>query len=423
MTNLFTAIREEKCTRAKLSDFIKVKHGFAFKGEDFSSTPTKDILVTPGNFAIGGGFKDDKLKYYDGPVSADYVLRAGDLIVTMTDLSVDADTLGYPALVPDEQGCRYLHNQRVGLVQKEKEGVDLGYLYYLMRTREYQSYVVSTASGSTVRHTSPDRISAFVHDFPSLPMQKKISQILGAYDKKIENNNRIIKNLEDILQTIFDEWFIKFRFPDHGGVTMVDSGTEFGATPVGWEVKTFGDIAIDKRQQVDPNLVDKNTPYIGLEHIPRNSIVMSGWGNASDVVSTKLLFEKGDVLFGKIRPYLHKVIIACMSGITSSDTIVISASEKKYSALVLMMASSINFVSHATATSQGTQMPRADWKSLAKYPIVIPNSKILNSFNNIAERLFEEMNRLMFQNRNLATSRDLLIPRLVINNLEDKYTK
>jgi type I restriction enzyme, S subunit len=99
----------------RLGELVEIKHGFAFKGEFFRDSPPGDILLTPGNFAIGGGFKSDKLKYYNGPVPEEYVLLEGDLLVTMTDLSKSADTLGYPALVPKPLYARFLHNQRLGL--------------------------------------------------------------------------------------------------------------------------------------------------------------------------------------------------------------------------------------------------------------------------------------------------------------------
>jgi type I restriction enzyme S subunit len=240
METLLEKIENEPRMHARLSDFIKIKHGFAFKGEYFSVRPTKDVLVTPGNFAIGGGFKADKYKYYAGAVPEDYILKTGDLVVTMTDLSVDADTLGYSALIPNDSGVQFLHNQRVGLVQQIKEGVDLGFLNYLMRTREYQSYIVGGASGSTVKHTSPDRIASFEYDFPSVPMQRKIAEILSAYDEKIENNKKIIQNLETAAQTIFDEWFVAFRFPRYEKVKMIEGGVE--EIPEGWEEENVLDV-------------------------------------------------------------------------------------------------------------------------------------------------------------------------------------
>ena len=87
----------ETWTDVKLSEIIDVKHGFAFPGENIREKPPGDVLLTPGNFAVGGGFKGDKYKYFDGQVPEEYVLHENDLIVTMTDLSKQADTLGYPA--------------------------------------------------------------------------------------------------------------------------------------------------------------------------------------------------------------------------------------------------------------------------------------------------------------------------------------
>src|SRR6266436_5916155 len=105
--------RDAGWTPSRLGDLIDIKHGYAFEGEHFRDEPAGDVLLTPGNFAIGGGFKNDKLKYYVGPVPAEFILNGGDLLVTMTDLSKAADTLGYPLLVPAASGRRFLHNQRL----------------------------------------------------------------------------------------------------------------------------------------------------------------------------------------------------------------------------------------------------------------------------------------------------------------------
>src|SRR6266568_7089569 len=129
-----------------LGDLVEVRHGFAFQGKFFSDLPPGDILLTPGNFAIGGGFKPDKFKYYRGFVPDEFVLQEGDLIVTMTDLSRDADTLGYPALVPGPGGnTRFLHNQRIGkVVIRPDAHLEKGFLYYLFCSREYRNEVIAS---------------------------------------------------------------------------------------------------------------------------------------------------------------------------------------------------------------------------------------------------------------------------------------
>ena len=105
----------EEWKKCKIGDVVDIKHGFAFKGEFFSDEPTNNILLTPGNFRIGGGFKADKFKYYNSDFPKEYILKPNDIIVTMTDLSKDGDTLGYSAIVPDYGQKILLHNQRLGL--------------------------------------------------------------------------------------------------------------------------------------------------------------------------------------------------------------------------------------------------------------------------------------------------------------------
>jgi type I restriction enzyme S subunit len=144
-----------------LGDIIDIKHGFAFKGEFFSQTETDDVLLSPGNFKIGGGFKDDKFKYYNGIYPKEYILKENDIIVTMTDLSKEGDTLGYSAKIPFSENIKYLHNQRLGLVQFKSEVFDKDYIYWLLRTKEYQSFIVNSATGTTVRHTAPTRIKEY----------------------------------------------------------------------------------------------------------------------------------------------------------------------------------------------------------------------------------------------------------------------
>mgnify|MGYP001404439468 CR=1 FL=1 len=182
---------------AKLGDVIDIKHGWAFKGKYFSEEPTEDIILTPGNFKIGGGFKYDKLKYYAGEFPSEYLLREGDIVVTMTDLSVNGDTLGYAAKIPSYDGKRFLLNQRIGLVKIKSKDVFPDYIYWVMRTRNYQSYVASTSRGATVKHTSPTLIREYEFSIPRLTTQRKIAGILSAYDDLIENNLKRIKLLEE----------------------------------------------------------------------------------------------------------------------------------------------------------------------------------------------------------------------------------
>lgn len=195
----------------RLGDFLKVKHGYAFKGENIVTEETPNILVTPGNFNIGGGFKSEKFKYYKGDeFPKEYILTSGDIVVTMTDLSKDSDTLGYSAKIPYSTNHNYLHNQRIGLVQFVNENVCKDFVYWLMRTREYQNYIVGSASGTSIMHTSPSRIEDYRCLIPSSQSeQESIASVLTSIDNKIDLLHRENETLEVMAETIFRQRFIE----------------------------------------------------------------------------------------------------------------------------------------------------------------------------------------------------------------------
>jgi len=141
----------------KINSIGKVKHGHAFSGDDFAEFETEKVLVSPGNFKISGGFNFEKNKYYLGESNKNYILAENDLVVNMTDLSKAGDTLGNTAIIPPIKFKILLHNQRVGLFIFE-EPIYNYFIYLLTQSKDYKHYILGTATGTTVRHTSPDRI-------------------------------------------------------------------------------------------------------------------------------------------------------------------------------------------------------------------------------------------------------------------------
>jgi len=313
-------------------------------------------------------------------------------------------------------------NQQINSIVPNGD-VDPDFLYYSFVPRKQE--LLSLASAIGVRTPILNK-SAFCNlrmMLPPIATQRKIAAILSAYDDLIENNTRRIKILEEMAQALYREWFVRFRFPGHEKVKMVDS--PLGEIPEGWETKHLGDIAQEVRRGVMPDQIDPETPYFGLEHLPRKSIALSDWGNAKDIKSSKLGFKKGEILFGKIRPYFHKVGVAPIDGVCSSDTIVISAKKPCYFSIVLACISSEEFVNHATQTSKGTKMPRADWAVLKNYAILIPTSNLLQLFDKFILDSVDQIQNMIFRNRNLRTTRDLLLPKLIsgelsVENLEIK---
>jgi type I restriction enzyme S subunit len=244
--------------------------------------------------------------------------------------------------------------------------------------------------------------------FPLLPTQRRIADVLSAYDDLIETNRRRMALLEEAARQLYREWFVCLRFPGHEH-TPITNGV-----PEGWEPKTLGDLCEEIRETVKPETLDADTPYIGLEHMPRRSIALSEWGTAEQVTSSKHRFREGEILFGKIRPYFHKVGVAFLDGVASSDAIVIRPVEPKVRGFVLMMVSSDPFVAVTAQTMrEGSKMPRADWKQMRAYPTPLPPDGLLGSFESAIRPIVEQLKSLTFANQKLRAARDLLLPRLM----------
>ncbi|WP_288619430.1 restriction endonuclease subunit S [uncultured Eubacterium sp.] len=219
---------------AVLRDYIKIKHGFAFKGDHILTIDNGIVLVTPGNFSIGGGFKEEKCKFFYGEYPVDYVLKPGDLIVTMTDLSKTIDTLGYSALVPNSERT-YLHNQRIGLVQIiDDERLDKHYLYWFMRTPYYQKTIAATSSGSTVHHTSPDRIMDIEIEVPDLKKQRSVAMFMDNIESKINTNKQINENLVQQVTALYIHLLQKSEWPV---ATILDIAKKVAMGPFGSNIK------------------------------------------------------------------------------------------------------------------------------------------------------------------------------------------
>ena len=243
---------------------------------------------------------------------------------------------------------------------------------------------------------------------PNITTQLRIASILSTYDDLIENNHRRMALLEESARLLYREWFVRLRFPGHEHTRIVDG------VPEGWERTTLGNLCKEIRELVLPDEVEPDTPYIGLEHMPRRSISLNEWGKAEQVTSGKHLFRAGEILFGKIRPYFHKVGITFVDGVASSDTIVMRPLEKKLRGLALMTVSSDEFIALTAQTmKEGSKMPRADWKQMQQYSVQLPPDGLLSSFDSVIQDIIGQLKTLSFTNQKLRAARDLLLPRLM----------
>ena len=309
----------------RLEELCQFQNGYSFKNEDYQHKSDDGFVVfRMGNINRGGGLNRNTSPVFIGRDQASnlrrFVLNKNDIVMCMTDMKASMALLGYTALI--DKNDYYILNQRVGRITVLREDIiDYRYLFYYSNCTTYLEHLRSVAHSGVQVNLSTKAIKESPILIPPLPTQRKIAAILSAYDDLIENNTRRIKILEDMAATIYRQWFVEFRFPGHENAPMVES--ELGPIPQGWQVGTLGDLAESVRRNIKPSDVNQPTPYFGLEHLPRKSIALTNWASADSINSTKLEFKKGEILFSKIRPYFHKVGVAPLNGICSSDTIVI----------------------------------------------------------------------------------------------------
>lgn len=388
----------------KLGELIEIKHGFAFSGEHIVEDDNGIVLVTPGNFRIGGGFKEEKCKFFDGEIPADYVLKEGDFIVTMTDLSKTIDTLGYSALVPKSKRT-YLHNQRIGLVTFKSDECDRGYIYWLMRTREYQRSIANTSTGATVHHTSPKKIYDYDLEVPPLSIQHHIATILSRYDSLIENYQKQIKLLEEAAQRLYKEWFIDLHFPGHENTKIVDG------VPEGWEKKPISQLGeyLNGFAFKPSDWQKSGKPIIKIKEMG-NGVSNDTPRNNGERVPAKYLVKAGDLLFSWSAT-LMVIVWSGEEGWLNQHLFKVTPSKGIEREFLLQSIS--NTIEEFQNLTTGSTMKHIQRNKLDQVFVNVPNDEIMKRYSSIAEKERTEILHLSSQIRLLSEARDRLLPKLM----------
>ena len=300
-----------------------------------------------------------------------FSLSVGDIVVARTGA-----TVGYAKLIREQRDAvfaSYLVRFRI-----DPEKAEPGFVGRIVESKLYRSFVRSRIGGAAQPNASAPVLGSFEFRLPSRREQVRISDVLSAYDDLIENNRRRIALLEEAARLLYREWFVHFRFPGHEHVKIING------LPEGWERRTLGDVVDVIKENVKPSDFEEDDIHIGLEHIPRRSFTLANWQSSAGIASGKWRFNEGDILFGKIRPYFHKVGFALRRGLVSLDALVWRVHDRTDWPVILCATSSDHFVAVASKTvREGSKMPRADWKVLQQYEIFKPAGELLNIFNDV----------------------------------------
>ena len=293
------------------------------------------------------------------------------------------------------------------LVIKAKENYLPKFLYYVLSDQNFFNYDTVTSKGTKMPRGTPNAIMKYLVPDIGKDKQEIIVKTLSAYDNLIENNNKRIKILEQMVENLYKEWFVRFRFPGHK-TTPIENGI-----PKGWEMPRFGEVAtlINGRAYLMPELLSE-----GKYRIVRvgNFSGKDEWFYSDMELDSDKYCEQGDLLYKW----------ACNFGpeIWNEEKVIYHYHIwKVIPGVSLNKAYLYHYLKYSTPLwmggTNGTAMVHITKESMEKKRIIVPHKSILDKFADNANQMMSEKLSLLKQNQNLIKQRDLLLPRLMSGKL------
>ncbi len=399
----------------RLGDVCNIITGFPFPGKKYSKEGIR--VVRGDNVTIGNlRWDTEKDKRWNEPFDKTeyYSLQANDIVIGM-----DGSRVGKNKARIKEEDLPLLLAQRVACV-RHNELAEQDYLYYNIFSKKFIDYVNSIHTGSAIPHISQKQIEDYKILLPNLETQRRIASILSSLDRKIELNDKINADLEEMAQAIFKNWFVDFE-PFKDG-KFVDS--ELGMIPEGWKVGRLDEIADvvggSTPSKAKPEYyTQKGIAWLTPKDLSNHPAVYTSRGviditeEGYNSTSTKLM-PKGTILFTSRAPIGY--ISIAQNDICTNQGFK-SLVPKKAGTCFLYC-----FLKYVTPEienkSTGSTFKEASGSLMKSLQVIMPEQKVFEDFETIVSPLFARIESLEKENSRLSLLRDTLLPRLMSGELE-----
>lgn len=413
----------QKKTLGEVVDFIDGDRGtnYPSQGEFF---PSGDCL-----FLSTKNVPNSKFSFEDRSfilAEKDAVLRKGKLQrgdYVLTTRGTVGNFAYYDNSVPYEN---IRINSGMVILRKKSDELDESFFRYYLSSTSFSGQVNSRVSGSAQPQLPIRDMLSMSIDLPDLQSQSLIASVLSAYDDLIENNEKRIKALEEMAQLLYTEWFVKFKFPGHEEVEMVDSGREYGMIPEGWEVKRLDEeIGIIRgRSYSSEQISDYEGEYyiVNLKSFNRGGgFSLDGEKYYSGKLNDNQLLKQGDIVIAVTDMTNDRAVIArparvpniLTHKITLSADVVRIVSDKIKSSFLYYCLLDHRFTEATKYKANGANVLHLKPSAIGEYVMLLPAIELLNQFDDLCRAPFDLIDRMKAQNADLEKMRDLLIPQLV----------
>jgi type I restriction enzyme S subunit len=321
--------------------------------------------------------------------------------------------VGRTSLIPGSISGAFLNQNAVCIRVKRKDLISQRFLFYLTKTVLFRHHMESRARGSANQvRMALGELKKFNAIYPSLSTQQKIAAILSSYDDLIVNSKRRIALLEKIAEGIYREWFVRKRFPGHEQVPFRKG------IPRTWKVVELREIATESSRSTKPGRHLSKRLYLPLDLLGTKTMIPLGHLDYSEAKSSLVTFQEDDILFGAMRPYLHKVSIAPFNGITRTTCFVIIPKKPVFYTYLFLTLFQNSSIDYATMICNGADRPYVVWnKGMERMNVLEPDRKTLGLFENRVRPVITSIKKNYFSVRNLEQTRDLLLTRLISGKL------
>ena len=398
----------------KLEIYCDVISGYAFKSADWQNEGVPVIKI--GNISNGYDvILDESTQYVDesfcGKLDKKYFVENGDILISLTGSHINQPNSMVGRSCRNYTNRLYFLNQRAGKVIPF-DTVDKDYLYYLFSTKAIKYDIANRAYGGANQvNVSPKDIKNIKWAFPEISIQRRISGILSKYDAIIHNNNKRIKVLEQMAESLYKEWFVRFRFPGYEDISLkeqtpsgwvISSRANDMVCPEGWEYGVLSHLGSFTRGKniTAAEMVEGDIPVVSAGLEP------SGYHNAHNVTGKSLTISASGANAGYLKYHL--------SDIWAADCSYFQDDRKLW-----FVYNALKFLQPVISNLQiGAAQPHVYPKNINKLCTIIPDDDTVQAYCDKVEPIYNQIRILKEKNNTLAKQRDMLLPRLMSGKLE-----